>query len=75
MLDALGDNVSPVIREVALPVCEAVLAHRRGRHERAVTLMAPVMDRLQELGGSHAQRDVLAQLYLDARAGAARVAA
>ena len=54
-----------VVREVALPVCEAVLAHRRGQHERAVTLMTPVLERLHELGGSHAQRDVLEQLYLD----------
>jgi tetratricopeptide (TPR) repeat protein len=55
-----------VVREVALPVCEAVLAHRRGQHERAVTLMTPVLERLHELGGSHAQRDVLEQLFLDA---------
>jgi len=53
------------VREVALPVCEAVLAHRAGEYERAVTLMTPVLERLHELGGSHAQRDVLEQLYLD----------
>jgi hypothetical protein len=28
--------------------------------------MLPVLDRLQELGGSHAQRDVLEQLFFDA---------
>jgi hypothetical protein len=54
------------MREVAFPVCEAVLAHRRGEHERAVLRMAPVLERLHELGGSHAQRDVLHQLYFDA---------
>jgi len=58
-------STAGVVREVALPVCEAVLANRRGQHERAVTLMTPVLERLHELGGSHAQRDVLEQLYLD----------
>jgi tetratricopeptide (TPR) repeat protein len=57
-----------VVREVALPVSRAVLAHRRGEHERVVSLMSPVMARLQELGGSHAQRDVLVQLYRDSMA-------
>jgi hypothetical protein len=66
MLASLRENVNGVVREVALPVCEAVLAHRRGEHERAVLHMAPVLERLHELGGSHAQRDVLHQLYFDA---------
>jgi tetratricopeptide (TPR) repeat protein len=66
MLASLRENTNPVVREVALPVCEAVLARRRGGHERAVLRMAPVLGRLHELGGSHAQRDVLHQLYFDA---------
>jgi len=66
MLKFLQENSSRVVREVALPACEAVLAHRRGEHERAVMKMAPVLERLHELGGSHAQRDVLEQLYFDA---------
>jgi tetratricopeptide (TPR) repeat protein len=63
LLGCLRENANTVVREVALPVCEAVLAHRRGEHERAVLRMAPVLDRLHELGGSHVQRDVLLQLY------------
>ena len=74
MLDAMKESVSPVVREVALPVCQAVLAHRRGEYERAVTLMSPLTARLQELGGSHAQRDVLSQLFLDSRSKAQRAA-
>jgi hypothetical protein len=66
MLDSMKSHSTASVREVAIPVCEAVLAHRRGEHERAVTKMAPVFERLQELGGSHAQRDVLHQLYFDA---------
>jgi tetratricopeptide (TPR) repeat protein len=66
MLSALRENANGVVREVAFPVCEAVLAHRRGDYARAVLCMASVLDRLHELGGSHAQRDVLHQLYFDA---------
>jgi tetratricopeptide (TPR) repeat protein len=69
MLEAMKDygatkaSTASAVREVALPVCEAVLAHRRGEHQRVVSLMSPVMTRLHELGASHAQRDVLVQLY------------
>jgi tetratricopeptide (TPR) repeat protein len=68
-------STAAVVREVALPVCQAVLAHRRGENDAAVALMAPVLDRLHELGGSHAQRDVLSQLHLDAKEKAAARAA
>ena len=64
-------TTAPVVREVALPVCRAVLAQRRGEHARVVSLMSPVMARLHELGGSHAQRDVLVQLYRDAKTSTA----
>ncbi|HEX6296753.1 MAG TPA: tetratricopeptide repeat protein [Burkholderiales bacterium] len=74
MLAAMKDHPSPRIREVALPVCEAVMAHRRGEHGQAVTRMLPVLDRLQELGGSHAQRDVLEQLFFDASLKSGRTA-
>jgi uncharacterized protein (DUF736 family) len=49
----------------ALPVCEAVLAHRKGAHARVLQLMLPRLDRLRELGGSHAQQDVLLEMCLD----------
>jgi tetratricopeptide (TPR) repeat protein len=66
-LGALKEDRNAVVREVAVPACQAVMAHRRGEYERAVALMTPVLGRLQELGGSHAQRDVLVQLLADAR--------
>ncbi|HJS88213.1 MAG TPA: tetratricopeptide repeat protein [Acetobacteraceae bacterium] len=60
-----------VLRRHALPVCAAVLAHARGAYAQAVAWMRPALDGMGRLGGSHAQRDVLDQLYLDAaeRAG------
>ena len=61
-----GASNAPTVREVAIPVCLAVIAHRKGEHAAAVDHMRPVLPRLQELGGSHAQRHVLQQLFLDA---------
>jgi tetratricopeptide (TPR) repeat protein len=72
MLDAMracgaGEGtVAQIVEQVALPVCAAVLAHRKGEHKRAVELMRPVLGEMHRLGGSHAQQDVLMQLFLDA---------
>jgi len=65
MLDAMrafgaGEGaVARIVGQVALPVCAAVLAHRKGEHKRAVELMRPVLGEMYRLGGSHAQQDVL----------------
>ena len=60
-----------MLRDAAVPVCEAVLAHRRGDFAAAVEAMRPALGVMYRLGGSHAQQDVLEQLFLDAavRAG------
>ena len=63
---AAGEGtVQRIVRIAAIPVCEAVLAHRRGDHARAVALMRPALGEMHQLGGSHAQQDVLMQLFLD----------
>src|SRR5436190_2305502 len=59
-------TVARIVREVALPICEAVLAHRKRDYRRALDLMRPVLGDMHQLGGSHAQQDVLVQLFLDA---------
>lgn len=61
-----------LVRDVALPVTRAVLANGQGRHERAVALMRPVLGEMVRMGGSHAQQDVLEQVFLDSalKAGA-----
>jgi hypothetical protein len=61
-----GTMASGLVAEVAIPICEAVLAHRRGQAARAVALMRPVLGEMHRLGGSHAQQDVLEQFFLDA---------
>jgi len=57
--------VAKIVGQVAVPVCQAALAHRKGDHKRAVDLMRPVLGEMYRLGGSHAQQDVLMQLFLD----------
>jgi hypothetical protein len=55
-----------LVGRYALPICEAVLAHAQGEHARAVAVMRPALGGMYRLGGSHAQQDVLEQLFLDA---------
>jgi hypothetical protein len=55
-----------LVDRYALPVSEAVLAQARGEPARAVALMRPVLGGMYRLGGSHAQQDVLEQLFLRA---------
>ena len=70
---AAGDGPVPrLVRDIALPVTQAVLANGQGRHADAVALMRPVLGAMYRMGGSHAQQDVLEQVFLDSalKAGA-----
>ncbi len=76
-LEEAGRGNTPhaaVLREAALPACRAVLAHARGQHAAAVAALRPALGGLYRLGGSHAQLDVLEQLFLDAAMRAGQVA-
>ncbi len=55
-----------VWREVALPAARGMLAHARGDFAAAARWLSVANPRLQEIGGSHAQRDLFGQLLLDA---------
>ncbi|MDO9709176.1 tetratricopeptide repeat protein [Paracraurococcus lichenis] len=63
----------PLIARHALPVSEAVLRHAQGDFAGAVAVMRPALQGMYRLGGSHAQQDVLEQLFLHSamRAGLA----
>jgi tetratricopeptide (TPR) repeat protein len=71
MLDGMRDyshghqTNAIVVREIALPISEAVLAHRHKEYSSALDLMRPIIAETQRMGGSHAQHDVLLQLFLD----------
>jgi tetratricopeptide (TPR) repeat protein len=62
--------------EIGAPLAAGLVAFRAGRCAEAVSLLEPVRRRLQAIGGSHAQRDVFEQIYLEAlvRAGAGHCA-
>jgi tetratricopeptide (TPR) repeat protein len=62
-----------IVRTIAAPVSEAVLAHRKRDYARAVDLVRPVLDDMVRLGGSHAQQDVLEQMFLSAALKAQRL--
>ncbi len=61
-----------VVKQIALPITIAVLAHRRGEYSAALDLMRPIIAHTQRMGGSHAQHDVLRQLFLDCAVHAGR---
>jgi hypothetical protein len=72
MLQAMRDYAqgpginARLVGDLAIPICLAVLAHGLGQHEEAVAAMRPVLGEMYRLGGSHAQQDVLEQVFLDA---------
>jgi hypothetical protein len=58
-------TIGPILRHHAIPVCAAIMARAGGRPDDALALLRPALDGMVRLGGSHAQQDVLHQLYLD----------
>lgn len=58
-------TAAPLVRDYALPICQAVLARAKGEPAQACDLMRPALEGMYQLGGSHAQQDVLEQLFLD----------
>lgn len=59
-----------ILGEIGIPL--AVLAAKRRQHGRVVDLLFPLRHRIALIGGSNAQRDVLAQLLIDAAIAAGR---
>ncbi|GAA0944662.1 tetratricopeptide repeat protein [Nonomuraea longicatena] len=51
---------------VGLPVCRALVAYGRGEYERVVAELYPIRHRVNEFGGSHAQRDAVQKTLLEA---------
>jgi hypothetical protein len=59
---------------VAAPAAEGLLAHARGQHRDAWQPLAQALPRLRQIGGSHAQRDLFQQIYIDALARGGQLA-
>lgn len=58
-------------QQVAVPAAHGLLAHAQGRWAEAAEALSVALPRLVRIGGSHAQRDLFEQIWLDAaqRAG------
>jgi tetratricopeptide (TPR) repeat protein len=57
---AAGDvEAAPLYRTVGIPVVEGLSAFHRGAYDEAVTLLLQTRIDLWQIGGSHAQRDVV----------------
>lgn len=63
-------TVNPFLRrgwlEVAIPAARGMMAHAKKDFNTAVVELKPLMRRLHEIGGSHAQRVLFKQVYRDA---------
>ncbi|WP_162583902.1 tetratricopeptide repeat protein [Variovorax sp. PBS-H4] len=69
-IESFAPQAAPSTRaswqRVAIPAARGLLAHARGDAAGAVEGLGLALPRLAEIGGSHAQRDLFEQLYLDA---------
>ena len=62
-------------RQVGLPLAEGMAAYGRGDWRQVYEKLPPALQGLQQVGGSHAQRDLFWQLWLQAGAKAGEKAA
>ncbi|MGP8296817.1 tetratricopeptide repeat protein [Streptomyces inhibens] len=58
--------------EIGLPVCRALIAYGRQDYARAADLLLPIRHRLNDFGGSHAQRDAIQRTLVEASLRAGR---
>ncbi len=59
-------------REIGIPFCRAAQAFATGDYDQVVELLLPIRHRTDRLGGSHAQRDLIAWTLLEAALRAKR---
>jgi tetratricopeptide (TPR) repeat protein len=67
-----NDANAAMSRIIGLPFCRALQAFAQGDYARCVDLMLPIRYRTHRLGGSFAQRDIIAWTLLEAALRAAR---
>jgi hypothetical protein len=68
-----GDDAA-VWQRVCVPAARGAFAHATGDWNTAVDALGFALPRLVEIGGSHAQRDLFAQMHLDALMKSGRLA-
>jgi tetratricopeptide (TPR) repeat protein len=68
------ESEAQIFGRIGGPLCEALLAYRRGDYGRAVDLLLPLRYAWRRIGGSHAQRDVFTLTLIEAAIRAGRLA-
>jgi len=63
--DAANSFIKRTWNEIAVPAARGLAAHAQGEWEKASAYLGLTVHRLQAIGGSHAQRDLFEQVYLD----------
>jgi tetratricopeptide (TPR) repeat protein len=59
-------------RAVLIPLCEGIIAYEAGDYDKAIDLLWPRRHDVASIGGSHAQRDLFAQIMCDAAVRSSR---
>jgi len=59
-------DLSGIWDSIAIPCAQGLVAYADGHFAEAANLIAPCMKRLHLIGGSHAQRDLFMQTWIDA---------
>ena len=53
-------------RDILIPLCQGMIAYEGGDYDKATELFWPMRHEIVNIGGSHAQRDLFAQIICDA---------
>jgi tetratricopeptide (TPR) repeat protein len=53
-------------RDILIPLCEGMIAYEAGDYDKATELLWSMRNEISTIGGSHAQRDLFAQIICDA---------
>ncbi|XP_056373391.1 tetratricopeptide repeat protein 38 [Hyla sarda] len=62
-----GENYQhSLIRDIGLPLCQALVEFDSGNYDKVVELMTPIRYKIVDIGGSHAQRDLFNQVLIRA---------
>lgn len=67
-----GNSAAATMEPATLPLCQAILAFGEGDYDRVVETVLPIRFDTACVGGSHAQRDLFAQLLIEAAVKAGR---
>jgi tetratricopeptide (TPR) repeat protein len=69
-VDGLRARLNPerpgLVGEVGIPLVEGLIAYANGDYVGAIASLQPIHDRIINIGGSHAQRELFSDILLDA---------